>query len=358
MGSLLPVLVPMPVLPDREGASSHSVVSLAQPCLLASSATSAEVALHAGVIDTQSHLGCGINAWSSTTSLDNREYLSVRRSQRVSVSPSFFSKSVAIPTFNLWDARDRTALISELSALGFSHYADKLSQCGEIGGSLFCNDCGHTLVVTNRCDLRICPDCNKRRFARLYNRYMSALRGKSLRFLTLTAPNVSELVREDYRELRDMVTRFRELKWVRERILGGFYSLEVTHGVNGWNLHVHMLYEGAYMPQSEVSKRWEEVSGCYIVDIRRANVGGVKELIGYSTKSPRFRSAYLYAEYLDAISRTRLVQGFGSLFNIVPPHRGILECPDCGGSSWTYLNQGLPLPSWYQDLMPSFPPPT
>jgi len=66
---------------------------------------------------------------------------------------------------------------------------------------------------------------------------------------------------------------------------GGVAFLELTRGAAGthWHPHLHIIWEGKYLPQEQVSKRWKELTGdSWIVDLRP--IGDVERAASYVAK--------------------------------------------------------------------------
>lgn len=198
-----------------------------------------------------------------------------------------------------------------------------------------CNDCGSKVMGSKSCDTRICPRCNRRRFKRLLKRYSPILSAMMHpRFMTLTLKNPEFLLKDSFQEFRRLWNLLRRHKYYRVRILGGIYAMEVTFTENGWNLHMHILYDGSFIPQDKLSKDWKSLTGSHIVDIRQAKKNTVCEIIGYSTKNVKLPNVHAYAEYLHAVDTLKLFQSFGKFYNYGSFEARLRVCAVCGGSSW------------------------
>jgi hypothetical protein len=110
---------------------------------------------------------------------------------------------------------------------------------------------------------------------RAYHRILSGLKRqralrRRIRFLTLTSPlesSMEELGRR-WQTLRKRITR----KW---GIKLEYWRLKTNEG----NGVLHILYAGPYIPQSWLSRNWEEINGAWNVDIRALR--GEKRLTRY-----------------------------------------------------------------------------
>lgn len=120
------------------------------------------------------------------------------------------------------------------------------------------------VVLQTRCRRWGCPHCGPRKIAHLTHKVTAA---KPSKFVTLTVNNgLFKCPREAYDRTRRAVgalTRsirsdFGEWEYLR--------ILEITR--KGWP-HYHFLARGAYVPQSWLANRWDELTGAHIVDIRK-----------------------------------------------------------------------------------------
>jgi hypothetical protein len=112
---------------------------------------------------------------------------------------------------------------------------------------------------------------------------------------------------------------------------GAFAVLEVG---SKWNLHIHVLLYGHYVPQREISEYWEELTGdSRIVDIRAVKKPrqGVNYLLKYITKPKKFDNPKETAHYLNLLLGVRRIRAYGIFYG-----QGLLPktgcpCPLCGG---------------------------
>jgi hypothetical protein len=154
---------------------------------------------------------------------------------------------------------------------------------------------------------------------------------------------------------RDDLARRIKRKYVKEGkqipwdalVSGGFYGVDVRQkGPEEFNVHLHVLADAAYIPQTALSAVWEDVSGASVVDVRRIYDRGtesleeaVMETVGYATKAPEFEEVEMAARFAKAMKGKRLVQPFGSLHGSTPRVGNNLLCGRCERSPrwWNYL---------------------
>lgn len=199
----------------------------------------------------------------------------------------------------------------------------------------FCVHCGRSFDVPVRCGDRFCNVCARasriRARHRLDHIILTTKRadGHQWRFCTLTIPN-----QQDLAEAVNLIVRcFRRMRtapcWT-DHVTAGVYVIEVTHGLDGWHVHIHAMILGTYFPQRTLVALWSKYSPGRIVDIRKC-FG--RTAVGYLTH-------YLTAGDLpdadrlsvsDALHGRRMFSAFGDAHTanqtFKKPH---FVCPGCG----------------------------
>ena len=162
-------------------------------------------------------------------------------------------------------------------------------------------------------------------------------------FLTLTIRNIPD---DDFGkgQVRRIRTYFTRLRKAYPQIKGGFYVVQATNSGNGWHLHLHVLYDGSFIPQSELSKTWDRVScGSRIVYVEKARdpKTGLRYLLSDFSGAPRIRAGDVYL-YNAVFKSSRLVQPFGKYRAV--KLRVPFKCPNCGSTSWDLLENIIQAP--------------
>jgi hypothetical protein len=91
------------------------------------------------------------------------------------------------------------------------------------------------------------------------------------KFLTLTLKhNTASLAKQ----IDALYGFFKELKrrpWFKKRLKGGvwFFQVKLSEADSLWHPHLHILFEGRFLPHAELSAKWKEIThGSSVVDIR------------------------------------------------------------------------------------------
>lgn len=136
--------------------------------------------------------------------------------------------------------------------------ADRLGQCG-VATAHMDRRCGSAIAIPHSCRVRLCPDCERSRAARMVGKVVEiAIEALRAVMWTLTIRNVPrgelkrshEVIGDAYRRLR----RHRVMAGAR----GGIYSLETTWDGRGqtWHPHLHVLMDGPWITWGDMRDAW------------------------------------------------------------------------------------------------------
>jgi hypothetical protein len=130
--------------------------------------------------------------------------------------------------------------------------------------------CGRYLARPNSCHVRVCPDCEAARAARLVERFDS-LHWDMHRpvFVVLTIPNVPQgHLRDGLRIIRRALTNVRRTA-VFANVRGGVTSIEApwSEKSESWNVHANMLIDCPWILRRPLREAWRAAT-CN--EIRRA----------------------------------------------------------------------------------------
>lgn len=221
--------------------------------------------------------------------------------------------------------RERARVALALRAVkGCGPSIDSFCRCG---GSMWVlrnkKDPSRYKTVTDSCHSRFCKPCNSLRGIRMRARLAEKLDGRPVRFITLTLKPSSD----DLKSILDRLYKaFRKLRtrpiW-KNRVLGGASFLEVKRGSGSgaWHPHIHILCQGRYIPQPELSQTWLDVTGdSKIVDVRlvREKRDTLYYVTKYTTKGSTFSAIPAMedlCELVRALHGRRTVICFGEWRN-------------------------------------------
>jgi len=260
----------------------------------------------------------------------------------------------------------------------------RFKNCGKIFVGLRCWNCGKPVAVPTTCKIRVCPSCSKKIASKLFRKYLPLFKGLIrhgvLSLLTLTIRNVYNM-EIGIAKLKKCISEFLKKRYVRKRLVGGVYVIEVKEDENGWfNIHVHFLIIHKYFgrpSKSEIrhlkipsrlkgviskdnlinnsyvyingdkvavghvilSAFWEQISGDPVIDIRRVRSpkAGLRYVLKYVLKPPRFSTTEAYVEFLKAFEHKPRVVPLGELRGLVVEEKYELTCDYCGSSSFVFV---------------------
>jgi hypothetical protein len=185
------------------------------------------------------------------------------------------------------------------------------------------------------CRKRCCPHCDKRRSRELALRVEFLIKEMNApRFLTITLKSSNEPLKDQVKRMRASFAKLRRTKVWKRCVIGGIYGVEITRNpqTRAWHPHLHIVFDGLYAPQKELSDAWLKATGdSSIVDIRRisdrrnfARYITKYILKGDSSSKDRAANKNVFAlwpyrairEYVDALIGSRMIHTFGSLHNV------------------------------------------
>jgi hypothetical protein len=132
-----------------------------------------------------------------------------------------------------------------------------------------------------------------------------------------------------------------------EIMQSGFYGIDIKQGEDGTlNVHLHILANIPYLPQSALSDLWDDLVDAPVVDIRRVEESGgqdresaLMETVGYAAKAPEYENVEDEVAYYGALKGSKLLQPFGDLHGNTPEGGLPMFCCTCDRSpeAWKYL---------------------
>lgn len=268
---------------------------------------------------------------------------------KIGVSPKAFAWSGSSAEGREWAHRNKRdqvtrQVVNSLIRCGREKQAKSLATCGE-WFDVWAKASGEVKLLPCPCDSIFCPDCAHRRAAPLIQKLAGLVnkRGCSYWFLTLTVPNVENILKWDIAQISEQFAKLWD-SWVFQewedenrqtfRIFGGVRSIECVYEPESksWHPHVHVLFEApSRLPGwwlVLLKHAWTVITGdarylhlqrAYSVTRRgkrkynRLNAKALRELVKYVTKCAEFAGDhFLVDEFLTAFKRVRRIQCFGS----------------------------------------------
>jgi hypothetical protein len=166
------------------------------------------------------------------------------------------------------------------------------------------------LVLCSCNDHVNCPVCRLKRITRLQRKYLPALLTfKNAKLLTLTLKRSGLGLEYDFEKLQSCLTKLKRSKAWTDRVSAYFGSKEIVAN----NVHAHIIIDGHFWDQAEISKQWAEITGdSFIVDIRRLKnpKKAIKEVFKYIVKDAKRKNCKTEEEYQKAIDLKKEVSDF------------------------------------------------
>ena len=193
-------------------------------------------------------------------------------------------------------------------------------------------DCGSTAYVYraiddpnvfklggSSCRDRFCLPCAIDRSRCLAANVMKVLGKRDARFVTLTLRQNDDTLSEVIDKLYISFRRLRERRFWKRHVKGGCAFVEVlwSEDNQAWNVHLHAVVHGTYLPKHDLSREWYKVTGdSFIVKIKF--VEDDKQVARYVAKyvSKPFNDTFMgrkqrLDEVVTGMMRRRLCLTFG-----------------------------------------------
>jgi hypothetical protein len=130
---------------------------------------------------------------------------------------------------------------------------------------------GRHRIAADFCHDRWCQPCAATRSRLIWENLNRHIAGRVVRFITLTLRSTTESCKDCLDSLYGAYAKLRRTKLWKGCVTGAaaFCELKWKPDTTRWHVHLHILAEGAYLPQSELSKAWLKATGTsWIVDVR------------------------------------------------------------------------------------------
>jgi hypothetical protein len=175
-------------------------------------------------------------------------------------------------------------------------------------------------VRSTTCNDRWCLPCQRQRSNTIATALAKHVSPKDTRFITLTIRSSDEPLRSQVKRLFRVFRILRKMPVWRTTQTGGAMFVEVSRNTETglWHPHLHVIAQGRFVPQEELSKAWCAATGdSHIVDIRW--VRNAEHAIRYVSKYASsgvsqsvMTDPAALAEAMRALKGTRLCTTFGT----------------------------------------------
>jgi len=201
------------------------------------------------------------------------------------------------------------------------HTVQRFAQCGSNAWILRSQDNPDRYrLAAFHCKHRFCLACQRELRRVVAANLLDRLDGRSVRFITLTVRHMKADPSDERaslnRTIDHLYASFQKLRrtagW-KAHVTGGVAFLEIKATAAGWHPHLHILVQGRYFPQKELSHLWFTVTGdSYVVDIRDVSSSdAVTYTVKYCTKINVGLTDYQLIDLICALRRRRTFTCFG-----------------------------------------------
>lgn len=274
---------------------------------------------------------------------------------------------------------DSTQTIADLLQPFNESVASRFLKCGQDFVVLECNNCKRLHTLSINCGLRICKSCTKKRWSKLHKKYSPLVRSKNPKTLSLLTLTIKNLVYLDSNVIHRLITHFvnfRRRTYVKNRLKGGLWCIEIKGTRGNYNLHVHCIieskwfnkpsmqeakqisiperlnktkniqskedlvkYSGRDIGQITLSAIWENITGDPVIDIRRikSTKEALRYVLKYVTKPPDLEAPEDFVDFLIAFYSIPMLKTFGSFYHAVILFTPRLICYQCNSSTWKVI---------------------
>lgn len=175
-------------------------------------------------------------------------------------------------------------------------------------------------IHSKTCRSRWCEACSLERRVVVSRNVREQCIGKQVRFCTLTLRSRPGPLAEQVQRLYRCFKNWRNRKKIKQKVFGGIAFLEVTRSdkTGLWHPHLHVLFEGRYLPHTLASEEWLLVTkDSYVVHITRVpnHEDAARYVTKYASKglcSSIWRQPALLDECIVALRGTRTFTTFGT----------------------------------------------
>jgi len=179
-------------------------------------------------------------------------------------------------------------------------------------------------VSANYCHDRWCTPCARTKARIVAGNLRGQIGDRPHRFITLTLRANDESLQQRLNTLYASFRRLRRSPLWKRCVAGGAAFCEPcwSQRSQAWHVHLHIIADGRFIPQKELSDAWLVATGdSYIVDVRLIHNGdkAVEYVTKYACKpltSETMRDVDRLQEAIVALRGRRLVLPFGAWYHV------------------------------------------
>jgi hypothetical protein len=126
-------------------------------------------------------------------------------------------------------------------------------------------------ITATYCHDRLCVPCGNARSAEIARCLAERIRGKELKFITLTIAGQGESLGKKMDRLYKGFRALRQMPIWQQAIAGGAAFLEIKWSQRSkrWHPHFHLICEGSFIASGKLANIWHAITGdSFIVDVR------------------------------------------------------------------------------------------
>jgi hypothetical protein len=209
-------------------------------------------------------------------------------------------------------------------------------KCGRQFLTLHCLNCGFEKAIFSGSRDRTCPACSYEIYRQQRKKFEPILKKcRNLKMVTLTIKPVPkqspEFVRQIFGYLARLLHRKKYAKsW--KGILGVIECKKTDKGL--FYYHLHLLINGNFVLQSQLSRDWKEISGFPIVWIEavRSPIRAIRYVLKYLMKGSKGFTKNDVEDFKASMKHVRFVHTYGGFYgeNYLKAPHVYYPCPVCG----------------------------
>ena len=201
-----------------------------------------------------------------------------------------------------------------------SHRHNNLLGCKSHAWFMIHKETKAVRVAASACGLRWCPLCIRTRKYIITESVKSwLLEREKPKFLTFTLKHHTAPLKEQIQALYKYFRAIRKTPFWKKHVKGGiwFFQVKKSKDERYWHPHIHVLIEGKYIIQKDLSNLWRKIThGSYVVDIRAVkNVNKAADYVARYAAAPCRLFGHKFDDALEivkALHSQRICGTFGT----------------------------------------------